>query len=411
MDRFTGVLGLIAIIGVAFLLSENKKKINWRLVITGLILQVLFALFVLKTSIGQNIFNGFNGVIMKLLSFANEGTNFLFGPLSNGEGAIPAGSVFVFNVLPTMIFFSALMSVLYHLGVMQILIKIVSKGLAKVLKTSGAETLSAVGNIFLGQTEAPLLIKPYIGKMTRSELLAIMVGGMATVAGGVMAGYVAMGVNAGDLLAGSIMAAPGGLLLAKILIPETEVPETQAGTEVKLESTSSSVIEAAANGASEGLGMALNVAAMLLAFIALIALINALLGWFGGLFGMDYLSLYWILGKLFAPVAWLMGVPTQDITTAGSLLGQKIAINEFVAYSELGTHIANHTLQPKTIMILSYALCGFANFSSIAIQIAGIGGLAPERKGTIAKLGFKALLGGALTTFMTATIAGILFAA
>lgn len=411
MDRFTGVLGLIAIIGVAFLLSENKKKINWRLVITGLILQVLFALFVLKTSIGQNIFNGFNGVIMKLLSFANEGTNFLFGPLSNGEGAIPAGSVFVFNVLPTMIFFSALMSVLYHLGVMQILIKIVSKGLAKVLKTSGAETLSAVGNIFLGQTEAPLLIKPYIGKMTRSELLAIMVGGMATVAGGVMAGYVAMGVNAGDLLAGSIMAAPGGLLLAKILIPETEVPETQDGTEVKLESTSSSVIEAAANGASEGLGMALNVAAMLLAFIALIALINALLGWFGGLFGMDYLSLYWILGKLFAPVAWLMGVPTQDITTAGSLLGQKIAINEFVAYSELGTHIANHTLQPKTIMILSYALCGFANFSSIAIQIAGIGGLAPERKGTIAKLGFKALLGGALTTFMTATIAGILFAA
>lgn len=411
MDRFTGVLGLIAIIGVAFLLSENKKKINWRLVITGLILQVLFALFVLKTSIGQNIFNGFNGVIMKLLSFANEGTNFLFGPLSNGEGAIPAGSVFVFNVLPTMIFFSALMSVLYHLGVMQILIKIVSKGLAKVLKTSGAETLSAVGNIFLGQTEAPLLIKPYIGKMTRSELLAIMVGGMATVAGGVMAGYVAMGVNAGDLLAASIMAAPGGLLLAKILIPETEVPETQDGTEVKLESTSSSVIEAAANGASEGLGMALNVAAMLLAFIALIALINALLGWFGGLFGMDYLSLYWILGKLFAPVAWLMGVPTQDITTAGSLLGQKIAINEFVAYSELGTHIANHTLQPKTIMILSYALCGFANFSSIAIQIAGIGGLAPERKGTIAKLGFKALLGGALTTFMTATIAGILFAA
>ncbi|MGL4656678.1 MAG: NupC/NupG family nucleoside CNT transporter [Sarcina sp.] len=409
MDRFTGVLGIIAIIGLAFLFSENKKKINWRLVITGLVLQILFALFVLKTSIGQDIFNGFNGVIMKLLSFASEGTNFLFGPLSDGSGAIPAGSVFVFNVLPTMIFFSSLMSILYHLGVMQILIKVVSKGLAKILGTSGAETLSAVGNIFLGQTEAPLLVKPYIGKMTRSELLAIMVGGMATVAGGVMAGYVAMGINAGDLLAGSIMAAPAGLLLAKILIPETEVPETQSGTEVKLESTSSSVIEAAANGASEGLGMALNVAAMLLAFIALIALINALLGWFGGLFGMDYLSLYWILGKVFAPVAWLMGVPAQDITTAGSLLGQKIAINEFVAYSELGINIANHTLQPKTIMILSYALCGFANFTSIAIQIAGIGGLAPERKGTIAKLGFKALLGGALATFMTATIAGILF--
>ena len=411
MDRFTGVLGLIAILGVAFLFSENKKKINWRLIITGLVLQVLFALFVLKTSIGQEIFNGFNGVIMKLLSFTSEGTNFLFGPLSDGSGAIPAGSVFVFNVLPTMIFFSSLMSILYHLGIMQIIIKVISKGLAKILGTSGAETLSAVGNIFLGQTEAPLLIKPYIAKMTRSELLAIMVGGMATVAGGVMAGYVAMGVNAGDLLAGSIMAAPAGLLLAKILIPETEVPETQSGTEVKLESTSSSVIEAAANGASEGLGMALNVAAMLLAFIALIALLNALLGWVGGIFGMDYLSLYWVLGKLFAPVAWLMGVPAQDINTAGSLLGQKIAINEFVAYSELGVNIANHTLQPKTIMILSYALCGFANFTSIAIQIAGIGGIAPERKGTIAKLGFKALLGGALATFMTATIAGILFSA
>ena len=411
MDRFTGVLGIIAILGVAYIFSENKKKINWRLVATGLVLQVLFALFVLKTSIGQEIFNGFNGVIMKLLSFTNEGTNFLFGPLSNGTGAIPAGSVFVFNVLPTMIFFSSLMSILYHLGVMQIIIKVISKGLAKILGTSGAETLSAVGNIFLGQTEAPLLVKPYIGKMTRSELLAIMIGGMATVAGGVMAGYVAMGINAGDLLAGSIMAAPAGLLLAKMLIPETEVPETKSGTEVKLESTSSSVIEAAANGASEGLGMALNVAAMLLAFIALIALLNALLGWVGGIFGMDYLSLYWVLGKAFTPIAWLMGVPMSDLSTAGSLLGQKIAINEFVAYSELGVNIANHTLQPKTIMILSYALCGFANFSSIAIQIAGIGGLAPERKGTIAKLGFKALLGGAMATFMTATIAGILFSA
>ncbi|MGL4739179.1 MAG: NupC/NupG family nucleoside CNT transporter [Sarcina sp.] len=411
MDRFIGVLGLITILGVAFLFSENKKKINWRLVITGLVLQILFALFVLKTEIGQNIFNGFNDVIMKLLSFTNQGTDFLFGPLSNGSGAIPAGSVFVFNVLPTMIFFSTLMSILYHLGIMQFIIKFVSKGLAKLLKTSGAETLSAVGNIFLGQTEAPLLIKPYIKKMTRSELLAIMVGGMATVAGGVMAGYVAMGVDAGYLLSGSIMAAPAGLLLAKMLIPETEVPQTKDGTEVKLESTSSSVIEAAANGASEGLGMALNVGAMLLAFIALIALINFMLGWIGSLIGMDYLSLYWILGKLFTPVAWLMGIPAADLGTAGSLLGQKVAINEFVAYSELGINIANHTLQPKTIMILSYALCGFANFSSIAIQIAGIGGLAPERKGTIAKLGFKALLGGALATFMTATIAGILFSA
>ncbi|MGL4989665.1 MAG: NupC/NupG family nucleoside CNT transporter [Sarcina sp.] len=408
MDKFTGVLGLIAILGVAFLYSENKKKINWRLVGTGLILQVIFALFVLKTQIGQDIFSGFNDVITKLLGFASEGTNFLFGPLSDGSGAIPAGSVFVFNVLPTMIFFSSIMSILYHLGIMQFFINLVAKGLAKLLGTSGAETLSAVGNIFLGQTEAPLLIKPYIGKMTRSELMAIMVGGMATVAGGVMAGYVAMGINAGDLMAGSIMAAPAGLLLAKILVPETEVAETAGGSTVKLESTSSSVIEAAANGAAEGLSMALNVAAMLLAFIALIALINALLGGLGGLVGMPDLSLYWLLGKVFTPVAWLMGVPVSDLSTAGSLLGQKIAINEFVAYSDLSVAIANHALQAKTITILTFALCGFANFSSIAIQIAGIGGLAPERKGTIAKLGFKALLGGALATFMTATIAGIL---
>lgn len=411
MSRFTGILGIITILGVAYLCSENKKKINWRLVRTGLLLQVFFAFFVLKTHIGQFIFSKFNYVITSLLNFTQEGTNFLFGPLTNGSGPLPAGSVFALNVLPTMIFFASLMSVLYHLGIMQFVIGLVSKGLCKLLGTSGAETLSAVGNIFLGQTEAPLLVKPYVKRMTRSELCAIMVGGMATVAGGVMAGYVSMGINAGDLMAASIMAAPAGLLLAKMLVPETETPETAGGATIELEKSSSSIIEAAANGASEGLGLALNVGAMLLAFIALIALINALLGFIGGFVHMDYLSLDWILGKLFAPIAWLLGVPAQDIGAAGTLLGQKIAINEFVAYSDLANQVALGTLQPKTILILSYALCGFANLSSIAIQIAGIGGLAPERKGTIAKLGFKALLGGAMATFLTASIAGVLFGA
>ena len=303
------------------------------------------------------------------------------------------------------------MSVLYHLGIVQVVVKVIAKGVAKALGTSGAETFSAVGNIFLGQTEAPLLVKPYIKNMTKSEICAIMVGGMATVAGGVMAGYVAMGVNAGNLLAASIMAAPAGLILAKILVPETEVPETKGGGTLDLKVESENVIEAAANGASEGLGLALNVGAMLLAFVALIAMINALFGAIGGIFGAPWLSLNWILGRLFSPLAFIMGVPTKDVFVAGDLLGIKLAVNEFLAYSQLSNYIASGTLEPKTIMILTYALCGFANLSSVAIQLGGIGGLAPEKKPTIAKLGFKALLGGVLATCMTATIAGILFSA
>ena len=290
---------------------------------------------------------------------------------------------------------------------MQFIVKIIAKGISKLLGTSGAETLSAVGNIFLGQTEAPLLVKPFIKDMTKSELMAIMVGGMATVAGGVMAGYVAMGINAGDLLAGSIMAAPAGLMLAKILVPETEEPKTKNTTDISVEQTASNVVEAAANGASEGLGLALNVAAMLLAFVALIALLNYILAKLGGFVGFPELSFQWILGKIFSPLTFAMGIPSVDITTAGSLLGQKVMLNEFVAYSELA-RISN-TLQPKTVMILTYALCGFANISSVAIQIGGIGALAPEKKGLIAKLGFKALLGGALATCLTGTIAGVLF--
>ena len=400
------IIGVIVIIGIAFLLSENKKKINWKLVMAGLGLQIVFAILILKVPVGITIFEGASSAITKLLDFTKEGTDFLFGPLADTNGI---GFVWVVQILPTIIFFSALMGVLYYLGVMQFIVKFIAKFIGKLLGTSGSETLSAVGNIFLGQTEAPLLVKPFVKDMTRSELLAIMVGGMATVAGGVMAGYVAMGVNAGHLLAASIMAAPAGLILAKILVPETEESKTKNSTDISVENTASNIVEAAANGASDGLGLALNVAAMLLAFIALLALINFIIGAIGGLFGFPELSFQWILGKLFSPLAFVMGVPTVDISAAGSLLGQKIILNEFVAYSELANLITLDVLQPKTVMILTYALCGFANFSSIAIQIAGIGGLAPDKKGTIAKLGFRALIGGVLATCLTATIAGILF--
>ena len=406
MDRFIGILGIIVIIAIAFLLSDNKKKINWRLVITGLALQVIFALIILKVPFGREFFQYISSFITKLLDFVKEGSNFLFGSLMDTD---KFGSIFVFNVLPTIIFFSALMGILYYLGIMQFVVKIIAKGISKLLGTSGAETLSAVGNIFLGQTEAPLLVKPYIKGMTRSELTAIMVGGMATVAGGVMAGYVAMGVNAGHLLAASIMAAPAGLVLAKIMVPEVEEAETKDITNIKTEQTAANVVEAAANGASDGLSLALNVAAMLLAFVSLMALLNFILGSIGGIFGFPDLSFQWILGKLFSPLAFLMGVPVSDLGVAGSLLGEKVMINEFVAYSDLSTYIHAGTLNPKTILILTYALCGFANISSVAIQIGGIGGLAPNKKSEIAKLGFKALIGGVLATCLTATIAGILF--
>ena len=406
MDRFIGILGVIVILGIAYLFSENKKKINWRLVATGLGLQIIFALIILKVPFGRKVFEAASGFITRILDFTAEGTTFLFGNLTDQA---TFGSIFALNVLPTIIFFSALMGILYYLGIMQSIVKFIAKGICKLLGTSGAETLSAVGNIFLGQTEAPLLVRPYISSMTKSEITAIMVGGMATVAGGVMAGYVAMGINAGHLLAASIMAAPAGLVLAKMLVPETEEPETKDITNIEVEKTASNVVEAAANGASDGLMLALNVAAMLLAFVALIALFNYLIGLVGGLFGFPEISLNWILGKLFSPLAFVMGVPTGDLSAAGSLLGQKVMINEFVAYSDLSALSASGVLQEKTILIMTYALCGFANISSVAIQIGGIGAMAPNKKGTIAKLGFKALLGGALATCLTATIAGILF--
>lgn len=405
MDKIIGIIGLFVLVGIAFLLSDNKKRIDWKLVTIGVSMQVVFALLILKFPPGRKLFEVVSGVITKLLDYTKEGSGFLFGDLLNVESV---GFIFALQVLPTIIFFSALMSILYYLGVMQKIISVLAKGMVKLLGTSGAETLSAVANIFVGQTEAPLVIKPFISTMTKSELLTVMTGGMATVAGGVMAGYVSMGVNAGHLMAASIMSAPASLIIAKIMIPETETPVTKGKINMNLESKNSNLIDAAASGASEGLSLALNVGAMLLSFIALIALANGLIGWIGGFVGMDYLSLGWILGRLFAPLAFIMGVPAKEIILAGDLLGQKLVLNEFVAYANLAPLINSGELSQKTITILTYALCGFANFSSIGIQIAGIGGLAPKRRSEISKLGVRSLVGGSLAAFMTAVIAGIL---
>lgn len=405
MDKLIGIIGVAIFIGVAFLLSNNRKRINWVLVAKGMVLQLIFAFLVLRFPPGRRFFEGVSDVITKLLDFTKQGSGFLFGSLIDSN---KIGSIFAFQVLPTVVFFSALMAVLYYLGIMQFIVSWISKGMLKALGTSGSETVSAVANIFIGQTEAPLVIKPYIKTMTKSELLTVMIGGMATVAGGVMAGYVSMGVNAGHLLTASIMAAPVSLVISKILMPEEEESVTKGKISIEIEKTDSNIIDAAARGASEGLSLALNVGAMLLAFIALIALLNSLLGWIGGFFGMNYLSLNWIFGRLFAPVAYIMGVPGADIIKAGDLLGQKIVINEFVAYSNLAEIIKNSAMSQKGIVIMTYALCSFANFSSIAIQIGGLGGLAPNKRPDIAKYGIKALIGGVLTTCITATIAGLL---
>lgn len=405
MNKIIGILGLCIFLLIAFIFSSDKKKINWRLVAIGLGLQALFAVLVLKVPLGQKFFAFLGKIIDKLLGFTIEGASFIFGGLINNHSI---GFIFAFQVLPTIIFFSALMGILYHLGAMQIVISVISKGLAKLLGTSGAETTSAVSNIFLSQNEAPLIIKPYLPKMTRSELFAVMVGGMATVAGSVMAGYVAMGVSATHLLAASVMAAPAGLVIAKIMVPETGEPVTKGDIKLSTEKTASNVIEAAANGALEGIQIAINVGGLLIAFVALIALLNFIFSTIGGFFGADYISLNWLFGKLFSPIAYLMGVPASDIATAGNLLGQKVVLNEFVAYGNLAPMIANKALNPKTIIILTYALCGFANFSSIAIQIGSIGSLAPEKRKDVAKLGLRAVLAGSLSAFMTATIAGLL---
>lgn len=402
MEKFISFIGLIVMVGIAFLLSNNKKKINWRTVISGILLQIIFGVLILKTGFGRAIFEGAKDFFTGVLDYTNEGSKFVFGSLTDVS---KFGFIFAILVLPTILFMSSLMSVLYHIGVMQFLIKIVAKVMVKVMGTSGAESLSAAANIFVGQTEAPLVIKPYIGQMTKSELMALMTGGMATVAGGVLAAYVGMGIDAGHLLSASVMSAPAALVCAKLMVPEVEHSVTRGKVEVSMPSTYTNLLDAAASGAAEGLKLALNVAAMLLAFIALIAMVNGFLGWIGGLVGFPTLSLELISGYVFSPVAYIMGIPWSDSYVVGVLLGKKLILNEFIAYMDLQSKMA--TMSPRAVIISTYALCGFANFGSIAIQLGGIGTLAPERRPALAKLGIKCLIGGTLACLMTACIAGM----
>ncbi|WP_068831045.1 NupC/NupG family nucleoside CNT transporter [Xanthomonas translucens] len=418
-----GLFGLAVLIGITWLFSNNKRAVDWKLVTTGLLLQIGFASLVLLVPGGREVFDWLGQLFVKVLSFVNEGSNFIFGSLMDTTSN---GFIFAFQVLPTIIFFSALMGVLYHLGVMQAVVRVMAWAITKVMRVSGAETTSVCASVFIGQTEAPLTVRPYIPKMTESELLTMMIGGMAHIAGGVLAAYVGMlggsdpaqqAFYAKHLLAASIMAAPATLVVAKLLIPETGTPLTRGTVKIDVEKTTSNIIDAAAAGAGDGLRLALNIGAMLLAFIALIALVNAPLTWLGDATGLAAAighptNLATIFGYLLAPIAWVIGTPWVDATTVGSLIGQKVVINEFVAYSELSKivkgEIPGMQLSEEGRLIATYALCGFANFSSIAIQIGGIGGLAPERRQDLARFGLRAVLGGSIATFMTATIAGVL---
>ncbi|KRG47619.1 NupC/NupG family nucleoside CNT transporter [Stenotrophomonas beteli] len=418
-----GLFGLAVLIGITWLFSNNKRAVDWKLVATGITLQIAFAALVILVPGGRDVFDALGKGFVKILSFVNEGSGFIFGSLMDTKNY---GFIFAFQVLPTIIFFSALMGVMYHLNVMQAIVRVMAWSITKVMRVSGAETTSVCASVFIGQTEAPLTVRPYIARMTQSELLTMMIGGMAHIAGGVLAAYVGM-LGGGDpaqqafyakhLLAASIMAAPATLVVAKLLIPETGTPLTRGTVKMEVEKTSSNIIDAAAAGAGDGLKLALNIGAMLLAFIALIALLNAPLTWFGDVTGLAAAigkptNLSTIFGYVLAPIAWVIGTPWADATTVGSLIGQKVVINEFVAYTELSQivngQIPGVSLSAEGRLIATYALCGFANFSSIAIQIGGIGGLAPERRHDLAKFGLRAVLGGTIATFMTATIAGVL---
>jgi CNT family concentrative nucleoside transporter len=412
-----GIFGLAVLLGIATVFSGNRRAIDWKMVVMGIGLQLAFAILVILVPGGRQFFQGLSAVFVQVISFALDGAAFIFGPLADPSNL---GFIFAFQVLPTIIFFASLMAVLYHLGLMQKVVQGMAWVMYKVLGISGAESLSVAANVFVGQTEAPLVVRPYISRMTESELLTMMVGGMATIAGGVLAAYITMLGGADEaarifyakhLLSASIMAAPATIVIAKILRPEIEESLTRGEVKLHVEKTATNVIEAAANGAADGWRLALNVGAMLLAFFALIALIDYPLNALGDLIGFDdvtgrELSLSSLLGFVLAPMAWVIGVPWQDAVTVGGLIGEKVVTNEFVAYAHM-TEIQD-TLTPKALLVSTYALCGFANFSSIAIQLGGIGGIAPDRRPDLARLGLRAVLGGTLATMMTATIAGVL---
>jgi len=405
MENYTGILGIIVLLGIAFLLSNNKTSINKNIIFWGLGLQISFAIIILKTSFGKALFFYFNILIVKLISFADAGSDFLFTSFIPEVGYDQALINFAFRALPVIIFFSSLITATYHLGVIQIIIKNIAKVMEKTMKTSGAETLSISANIFVGQTEAPILIRPYISKMTNSELMTVMVGGFSTVAGSVMALYVTWLNNipeiAGHLLAASVMSAPAALMVAKIIYPETKSYQIINSNSIKLKSQDNNLVDAIGRGATDGLKLAANVAAMLIAFISLVAMINFILSLLGT-------SMQEMLGLLFKPLAWTMGIPWADAKIVGTLMGEKIVLTELIAFRDLSDYVSNNTISERSVIIASYALCGFANFGSIGIQLGGIGSMAPKRKKDLSKLVFKAMLGGAIASWLTASIVGIL---
>lgn len=426
MSQFTGLIGIFTLLLAAYLMSSNRKAVNWRLIVSGLSLQVLLAVFCLKVRLGRDLFHALGQGIERLLGFSTDGAGFVFGFLATKSDRLNevfgpgSGFIFAFKLVPTIIFVATLVSMAYHLGLMQRLVKIVAWIVYKLMGASGAEALSNAASVFVGQIEAQLLIKPYLSSMTQSELLAVMAGSMACIAGGVMAVYIQMGIPAEFLLTASLMAVPGALVMAKLVCPETQQSVTRGQVKLEVENESVNLIDAASRGASDGLKIGLNVCAMLIGFISLISMLDFMIGKIGltlamtGLslrgVGLDlyHLSLNAILGSLFSLIAIALGVPMQDARTVGSLMGTKMVVNEFMAYASLAPMISSKLLAPKSLAIASIALCGFANFSSIAIQIGGIGQMAPARKKDLAELGFKALICGTMASYVSSALAGIL---
>jgi concentrative nucleoside transporter, CNT family len=403
MERLISLFGLVVFVGVAYLFSVNRAAIRWSTVLWGICLQLILAIFILKTPVGLAVFEWLGNLVQQFLNFSDVGAKFVFGDDF-------AEHFVAFKVLPTIVFFSSFITILYYYGILPRVVSAIAFVMMRSMKTSGAESLSCAANIFVGQTEAPLLVKPYINSLTLSELHAVMAGGFATIAGGVMAAYISMGISAAHLIAASVMSAPAALAISKIFYPETEIPKTTGELNIQIEKTHVNVIDAATSGALDGLKLALNVGAMLIAFLGLVALVNAILGWLGQLLGLPQLSLESILSYLMAPIAWLMGVPWEDCSKVAILLGKKTILNEFIAYLDLAEMVKGETPQisERAMILATYALCGFSNLGSIGIQIGGISAIAPQRQQDLAKLGMKAMIAGSLACFMTACIAGLL---
>ena len=401
MERVISLLGLLIFVIISYGFSVNRRAVRWRPVLWGIALQFIFAVFILKTALGLAIFQFLGDVVSGFLNFSDVGAKFVFGDKF-------AEHLIAFKVLPTIVFFSSFIALLYHYGILQKVVQWVAWGMVRTMKTSGSETLSCAANIFVGQTEAPLIIKPFLETLTMSELHAVMTGGFATIAGGVMAGYISFGVPAEHLIAASVMSAPAALAISKIFYPETEKSVTAGEVTLKVEKVYANAVDAAATGARDGGILALNVAAMLIAFLGLLAMLNGFLGWVGSGFGLPQLSLEWVLSFVMWPVAWLMGIPLADCGQVGVLLGKKTILNEFIAYLDLKTLMEKKAISERAIIITTYALCGFSNIGSIGIQIGGIGGIAPLRQADLARLGFRAMIAGSIACFMTACIVGIL---